>query len=143
MFSLNIKEKVLDLYFIDHKKQKEIAEQLNISKYTVSRIVTKDIRYTKEKEERKKQSKEENKRKTIKYIYSIRNQKQVDEYESVRKMHIQASMELSDRNKPMNNKAYRDWNSSIYDYNEKNKSYVLKKGINVGADVPKRINWKV
>ena len=143
MFSLNIKEKVLDLYFIDHKKQKEIAEQLNISKYTVSRIVTKDIRYTKEKEERKKQSKEENKRKTIKYIYSIRNQKQVDEYESVRKMHIQASMELSERNKPMNNKAYRDWNSSIYDYNEKNKSYVLKKGINVGADVPKRINWKV
>ena len=52
-------------------------------------------------------------------------------------------MELSERNKPMNNKAYRDWNSSIYDYNEKNKSYVLKKGINVGADVPKRINWKV
>lgn len=140
---LNIKEQVLNLYFIDHKKQKEIAEQLNISKYTVSRIVTKDIRYTKEKEERKKQSKEENKRKTIKYIYSIRNQKQVDEYENVRKMHIQASMELSERNKPMNNKAYRDWNSSIYDYNEKNKSYVLKKGINVGADVPKRINWKV
>ena len=138
---MNIREQVLD--FIDHKKQKEIAEQLNISKYTVSRIVTKDIRYTKEKEERKKQSKEENKRKTIKYIYSIRNQKQVDEYESVRKMHIQASMELSERNKPMNNKAYRDWNSSIYDYNEKNKSYVLKKGINVGADVPKRINWKV
>ena len=118
---MNIREQVLDLYFIDHKKQKEIAEQLNISKYTVSRIVTKDIRYTKEKEERKKQSKEENKRKTIKYIYSIRNQKQVDEYESVRKMHIQASMELSERNKPMNNKAYRDWNSSIYDYNEKNK----------------------
>ena len=26
MFSLNIKEKVLDLYFIDHKKQKEIAK---------------------------------------------------------------------------------------------------------------------
>lgn len=143
MFSLNIKEKVLDLYFIDHKKQKEIAEQLNISKYTVSRIVTKDSRYTKEKEERKKRNKENNKKRTVEYIYSIRNQKQVDEYESVRKMHIQASMELSERNKPMNNKAYRDWNSSIYDYNEKNKSYVLKKGINVGADVPKRINWKV
>ena len=138
---MNIREQVLDLYFIDHKKQKEIGEQLNISKYTISRIVTKDIRYTKEKEERKKQSKEENKRKTIKYIYSIRNQKQVDEYESVRKMHIQAVMELSERNKPMNNKVYRDWNPSIYKYNEKSKSYVLKKGINVGADVPKRIKW--
>ena len=140
---MNIREQVLDLYFIDHKKQKEIAEELNISKYTVSRIVTNDSRYTKEKEERKNQSKEKNKRKTIEYIYSTRAKKQIDEYDSVRKMHIQASIELSERNKPMNNRAYRDWNSSIYNYNEKNKSYVLKKEINVGADVPKRINWKV
>lgn len=139
---MNIREQVLDLYFIDHKKQKEIAEQLNISKYTVSRIVTKDIRYIKEKEERKKRNKENNKRRTVEYIYSIRNQKQVDEYDSVKKMHIQASMELSERNKPMNNKAYRDWNSSIYDYNERNKSYVLKEEINVGADVPKKIKWR-
>ena len=141
MFMLNIKEQVLNLYFIDHKKQKEIAEQLNISKYTVSRIVTKDIRYTKEKEERKKQSKEKNKRTTIEYIYSTRTKKQVDEYDSVRKMHIQASLELSERNKPMNNRTYRDWNKSIYEYNYNTKTYKLKKGINVGADVPKRIKW--
>ena len=30
----------------------------------------------------------------------------------------------------------------IYKYNEKTKSYILKKGITVGADVPKIINWK-
>ena len=48
---MNIKEQVLNLYFIEHKKQKEIAEELNISKYTVSRIVTKDDRYINEKEE--------------------------------------------------------------------------------------------
>ena len=138
---MNIKEQVLNLYFIEHKKQKEIAEELNISKYTVSRIVTKDSRYINEKEDRKKQSKINNKKKTIEYIYSRRNQKQVEEYDSVRKMHIQAVMELSEGNKPMNNRAYRDWNSSIYKYNEKSKSYVLKKEINVGADVPKRIKW--
>ena len=45
----------------------------------------------------------------------------------MRKMHIQAVMELSERNKTMNNKVYRDWNPSIYKYNEKSKSYVLKK----------------
>lgn len=138
---MNIKEQVLNLYFIEHKKQKEIAEELNISKYTVSRIVTKDARYINEKEERKKQSTINNKNKTIEYIYSKREQKRVDEYDSMRKMHIQAVMELSERNKTMNNKVYRDWNPSIYKYNEKSKSYVLKKGINVGADVPKRIKW--
>ena len=77
MFKLNIKEQVLDLYFINHKKQKEIAEQLKISKYAVSRIVTKDSRYTKEKEGRKKRNKENNKQRTVEYIYSIRNQKKL------------------------------------------------------------------
>ena len=138
---MNIKEQVLNLYFIEHKKQKEIAEKLNISKYTVSRIVTKDDRYINEKEERKEQSKINNKNKTIEYIYSKREQKRINEYDSISKMHIQAVMELSEKNKPMNNKVYKDWNSSIYKYNEKSKSYVLKKGINVGADVPKRIKW--
>ena len=138
---MNIKEQVLNLFFIEHKKQKEIAEKLNIPKYTVSRIVKKDDRYIKEKEERKNQSTINNKNKTIEYIYSKRKQKKVDEYDSVKKMHMQAVMELSEKNKPMNNKAYRDWNPSIYKYNERSKNYVLKKGINVGADVPKKIKW--
>lgn len=50
-------------------------------------------------------------------------------------------MELSGDRKPINNRAFRDWNSSIYKYNERNKSYVLKKSINVGADVPRQIKW--
>ena len=37
-------------------KQKEIAERLEISIYKVSRTVTKDSRYIREKEERKKKS---------------------------------------------------------------------------------------
>ena len=35
-----------------NKKQKEIAKELNISKYIVSRVVTKDTRYEEEKEKR-------------------------------------------------------------------------------------------
>ena len=34
-------------------------------------------------------------------------------------------------------------NSSIYKYNEKSRKYILRKGINVGYDVPKSINWKI
>ena len=39
-----------------NKKQKEIAKELNISKYIVSRVVTKDTRYEEEKEKRKQES---------------------------------------------------------------------------------------
>lgn len=51
-------------------------------------------------------------------------------------------MELSGGRKTISNRAFRNWNSSIYKYNEKNQSYQLKSGINVGADVPKTIKWK-
>ena len=56
-------------------------------------------------------------------------------------MHIQASRELSG-GKNISNRAFRNWNSSIYKYNDKTKSYYLKKGIVTGFDVPKKINWK-
>ena len=62
------------------------------------------------------------------------------DYAILKQAHEQASRELSGGRKPISNRAFRDWNPSKY--NEKSKSYVLRKGINVGADVPKRINWK-
>lgn len=52
-----MQEIILKMYFEDKLKQIEIANKLNISKYKVSRIVTKDSRYKKEKEERKEKNK--------------------------------------------------------------------------------------
>ena len=46
-------EIVVELYFTQKMKQKEIAEKLNISKYIVSRTLVKDARYKVEKEKRK------------------------------------------------------------------------------------------
>lgn len=53
---MNRNEFIIELYFIKKMKQKEIAKELNISKYIVSRVVTKDIRYEEEKEKRKQES---------------------------------------------------------------------------------------
>jgi len=64
------------------------------------------------------------------------------DYAILKQAHEQASRELSGGRKLISNRAFRDWNPSIYKYNEKSKSYVLRKEINVGPDVPKRINWK-
>lgn len=137
------KEKVLNLYFIEKYKQIDISKLLNISKSTVNRIVMLDERYLNEKITRQDENRAKNKKETINYITNKRKKQKADEiYESLKKQHMEASRELSGGRKPISNKVYRNWNPSIYKYNEKSKCYMLKKGFIVGADVPKRISWK-
>lgn len=136
-------DEILKKYFEEKMKQVDIATELNVSKYKVSRVVTKDPRYKTEKERRKESNRKKNREETKKYISKERKKKKDDiAYEQLKQAHIQATMELSGGRKTISNRAFRNWNSSIYKYNEKNQSYQLKSGINVGADVPKTIKWK-
>lgn len=48
------KEKILKLYFEDKLKQCEIAKLLKVSKQYVSKVLLNDSRFSKEKEEKKK-----------------------------------------------------------------------------------------
>jgi hypothetical protein len=138
-----MQELVLKMYFEENKKQIEIAKELNISKYKVSRIVTKDYRYKEEKERRKLNNKKKHKDKTKKYIAQVRKSQNNDiEYARLKIEHEQASRELSGGKKSISNRAFRNWNSSVYKYDSKSKSYILRKEIITGSDVPKRINWK-
>lgn len=134
-------EIIKELYFSEKYNQKCIAEKLNVSNKYVSKVLLNDNRYKEEKERRKMLSKKKHKQRTIDYIKKKRTSNIDLGYEQLKQMHIQASQELSGR-KTMSNRAFRNWNSSIYKYNEKTKSYHLKKGIATGADVPKKINWK-
>ena len=137
-----MKELILEKYFNEKLSQVEIAKELNIYKSTVSRIVSKDIRYQKEKAVRKNENRIKNKEFTINYINEKRKQKSKDEdYDILKYLHEQASIELSGSKNPIGNRAFRNWNSSIYKYNDKRKSYILRRGINVGADVPRTIKW--
>ena len=137
---MEIEEEILNLYFIKKMKQKDISDILKISKYKVSRTVSKHGDYHREKEDRKKKNSERHRQETIKNIYIKRNNKQIED--AVLKLqHIQASQELSN-NKQISNRAFKEWNSSIYRYNPKNKTYKLKSGINFTSDVPRKINWK-
>lgn len=123
------------------KKQIEIANTLNISKYIVSRAVTKDARYKSEKQTRKDNSKLKHTKDTINYIQNKRKQKREKmDYETIRVMHNQAVQELSG-GKTIGNIAFKKCNSSIYRYNSKSNTYNLIKGINVSKDVPKKIDW--
>lgn len=137
-----MEDEILKRYFKDKMRQIDIAIELNISKYKVSRVVTKDSRYNKEKERRKLSSEQKHKEKTIDYIKSKRRTKIQDEvYQQLQQLHRQASQELSGR-KTISNIAYRNWNTSAYKYNDKTKSYHLRNGIIAGFDVPRKIKWK-
>lgn len=52
-----MKEIIIKLYFENKMKQVDIAKQLNISKYKVSRTLSKDEQYQKEKEKHKEKTK--------------------------------------------------------------------------------------
>lgn len=139
-----MEEEILKKYFQDKMKQIDIANELNISKYKVSRVVTKDSRYQEEKEYRKIINKKKHMEKTKKYIMRIRKVKRKktnDDYTILKLLHNQDSRELSSGRGYISNKAFRNWNSSAYNYNSKTKSFVLRKDINAGADVPKQIKW--
>ena len=60
--------------------------------------------------------------------------------EQLKHEHIQASIELSG-GKSINNREFRKWNSSAYEYNKNTNEYQLRKEIITSFDVPKKIKW--
>ena len=137
----NNKDLILKLYYIEKLRVVDISKELGISKSAVTQVLKRDEKYIKEKELRKKQNKVKHNKQIQKWVENKRREKDSSDFQILKVMHEQASRELSGGNRPISNRAFRNWNPSIYKYNEKSKSYVLKKGINVGADVPKRIKW--
>lgn len=138
------KEEILKLYFESKLKQVEIAEKLNISKNAVSKTLKLDERYEQEKNNRKQQNKIKHNKQIQNIVEAKRKVVQtnngIDRY-VLKAMHEQDVRVISGGRKPMNNRAFRDWNSSIYKHSKDGKSYVLKKGITAGYDVPKKIRW--
>ena len=140
------KEEILRLYFKEKLKQVEISEIIGISKNAVSKVVKQDNRYKSEKNNRKQLSKKshnkkiqtivENKRKILK-------EKNDADFYILKMMHEQASKELSGGKKTISNIDYRNWNKSAYEYNKNKDTYILKKELTVGADISKRIKWKM
>ncbi len=138
------KEKIIVLFFNEKLSIIEIAHKLKITKQYVSKIVRQDTRYAKERETRKLNNKEKQKKRVKEYIYNKRKRERQERLNSIVEMqHIQASCELSGR-KTINNRAYKNWNNSIYEYHNKTKEYRIKKDYQdkVSYAVPKKIKWE-
>lgn len=139
------KENIIILFFEEKLSIIEIADKLNITKQYVSKIVRKDIRYIEEREDRKLKNKEKQKKRVKNYIYNKRRSERQERLNAIVEMqHIQASCELSGRN-TINNRALKNWNSSIYVYNNSKKEYQIKEELKnkTSYAIPKKISWNI
>ena len=140
---ISIINDVVNLYFNEHLKVKDIALVVKVSEPSVSRIIKTDARYIDEKEQRKYNSKQKHTRETVKYIKATREQRKIDEaYYVLEEQHKQASFELS-KNKHLSNESYRNWNTSAYSYDDRKKCFEFRDNLGRAADVPKYVKVKI
>lgn len=136
------KENIIDLFYNQHLKVKEIATKVNTSSAYITKIVKQDSRYMKEKDFRKLISKDKRKKDQNRFIKDKRDKKKIDDaYSIVQNQHIQASLELS-KSKHLSNENYRKWNSSAYKYNPSKHRYEFDERLGRSNDIPKYIKWR-
>lgn len=137
------KEKILNLYYNQHLKQKQIADIVGTSTQYVSKVVRADKRNKEEKEKRKTENSENRKVYMQEYFKTYNRPKKDDNsYEQMVAQQIQDSLELSFSNNIISDYAYAKWNSSAYHTNSKG-NLVLNRNLKVGFDVPKSINMNI
>lgn len=140
-----MQEKILDLYFNKRMKQVEIANLLKIAKSTVSKTLKKDNRFVGEKEQRKTENKVKRNKDIQRRVEVNRKKIQLKNNTDdlmLKNLHIQASMELSER-KHLSNESYRKWNYSAYKYNPSKKRYEFLDTLGRSSDVPKYIKERI
>ncbi len=134
-----LKETVIDLFYNEHLRAKEIAEKVGITPMYVTKIVRKDDRFATERSYRKKLSKAKRKSEQYNFMKNKRENKKIeDNYSVVQSQHNQAVNELS-KSSHLTNESYRKWNYSAYKYNPSKRRYEFDENLGRSHDVPKYI----
>ena len=137
---MNKKEKILKLYFEEHKTQEQIAKEVSVTQSYVSQIVKSDPRLKKKKEDSTEKSKQRKKNYNKDYWKHYRRKKSNDmqEYEQLKATLDKDAQKLS-YNKGISDYAFAKWNRGMYNYDKNSSDLVLKKNIAVSINVPKRV----
>ena len=125
------------LFYDEHLRPTDIAKQIGVGKSYITKIIQKDERYIEEKEYRATQSKERHKVCKRNYINKKR-QANKQEYQAML-IQINKDNEYLSTKKKLSDETFSNWNRGMFDYDKHSSDLVLKNGINVGFDVPKRI----
>ena len=137
------KEQILKFYYEENLNTIDISNSLNVTKQYVSKITKMDSRYYTEKERRKRLNRKKHKQQINECVKKNKKRKRNERLDGYMELlHKQAACELSS-GRNINNKAFRNWNSSIYQYYSRTKEYRLKNDYKnkVSYAVPKRIKW--
>lgn len=133
------KENIINLFYIEHLKVKEIATKENTSSAYITKIIKQDARYMQEKEYRKSISKDKRKIAQNNFIKNKREKQRIeDNYAFVQSQHEQATKELS-KSSRLTNETYRKWNNSAYKYNPSKKRYEFDEKLTRCYAVPKYV----
>lgn len=137
---MNKKEKILKLYFEEHKTQEDIAKEVSVTQPYVSQVVKSDPRLKKKKENSAQESKQNKKAYNKDYWQHYQRKKSNDmqEYEKLKATLDKEAQELS-YNKGISDYAFAKWNRGMYNYDKNSSDLVLKRNITVSIDIPKRI----
>ena len=138
MITIDKVTEITRLFYEEHLRPTDIAKQIGVGKSYVTKIIQKDGRYIEEKEYRAIQSKERHK--VCKRNY-INKKRQVDkqEYQAMI-IQINKDNEYLSTKKKLSDEAFSNWNRGMFDYDKHSSALVLKAGINVGFDVPRKVS---
>ena len=133
------KDMIIELFFEQHLKVNEIAQNIGTSSAYITKIIKQDQRYLEEKQSRQEVSKLNRKIAQNNFMKNKREQKRIDDqYSIVQAQHKQDAMELSKRGH-MNNQTFRKWNSSAYKYNPSKHRYEFNEQFGRASDVHKYV----
>ena len=135
--SKGTKDKIVELFYEMHLRPTDIAQELNVVKSYITKIIQNDSRYVQEKELRKNNNKEKNKIVKREYIQKKRA-KAKQEYLAML-IQINKDNEYLSNKKQLSDLQFAKWNRQMYEYCKNSSDLQLKSGINVGYNVPKRI----
>ena len=141
MRAINKIEEITRLFYEEHLKGTEIAKQIGANKSYITKIIQKDERYINEKENRMKQSKERHKACKREYI-NRKRQTDKEEYQALLRQ-INADNEYLSTKKEISDIAFVNLNRGMFEDDKHSSDLILKKGITIGYNVPKRVSNRV
>lgn len=135
------KEEIITLYYEEKMSAIEISKKVNVVQSYITKVIKQDSRYDTEKQRRKDETKVKHRKVNKENMRKVRKNNAIAN-EILEIQHYQASIELSGR-KTINNRAFRNWNSSIYKFHDRTKEYRVKEEMKdkISYAVPKKIKW--
>lgn len=137
MITIDKVTEITRLFYDEHLRPTDIAEQIGVGKSYITKIIQKDERYVKEKDYRAAKSKERHKVCKRNYINKKR-QADKQEYQAML-IQINKDNEYLSTKKKLSDEAFSNWNRGMFDYDKKSSDLVLKNGIVTGYNVCKRV----